>query len=70
MRSAEIAVEEGHFNSATDPEQFAHDLNAIMWGARHAKDVLHDPQAQRRTYKAFDNLLAAAGARAMAAAVH
>ena len=47
VRSVRVAVEEGHFDPGTDAEQFAHDLNAIMWGARHAKDVLHDPQAHR-----------------------
>ena len=70
VRSARIAVEEGHFSPATDPEQFAHDMNAIMWGARHAIDVLHDPLAQQRTHKAFDNLMAGAGAGATPTAVH
>lgn len=56
-RSARGAIEEGHFRKDVDPEQFAHDLYAVVLGYFHAARLLRDPKAKRRTFAAFDTLI-------------
>ncbi|WP_422770056.1 TetR/AcrR family transcriptional regulator [Plantactinospora sp. WMMC1484] len=53
-------IAEGHFDSAADPERFAHDLHSVMLGAFHAERLLHDPRAETWTRQAFEALLDAA----------
>ncbi|HTD51959.1 MAG TPA: TetR/AcrR family transcriptional regulator [Thermoanaerobaculia bacterium] len=53
----------GHFRSEVDPEQFAHDLYAVMLGYHHASRLLKDPAAEARAWAGVEVLLAAAGAR-------
>jgi AcrR family transcriptional regulator len=53
-----VGIEEGHFRSDVDPDQFAHDMTGIYLARHHARRLLHDPQADRRTATAFENLLA------------
>ena len=55
-------VTEGVFRTDLDPEEFAHDLYAVMLGFHHAKRLLHDPRAEARAQAAFGRLLAAARA--------
>jgi AcrR family transcriptional regulator len=47
------------FRPDADPEQFGHDLYAIMLGYHHASRLLEDPRAEARAHAAFDNLIAA-----------
>ena len=54
------AIAEGHFRKDVDPEQFAHDFYAIMLGFHHALRLLRDPKAEKRTVRAFENLVDAA----------
>lgn len=54
------AVAEGHFREDVDPDQFAHDLYAVMLGYHHAWRLLRDPRAGARAERAFENLVAAA----------
>jgi AcrR family transcriptional regulator len=66
-------ITEGHFRADADPEQFAHDLYAVMLGCHHAMRLLRDPAAESRARNAMEALLAAARrkkpSRAAAAAV-
>jgi AcrR family transcriptional regulator len=52
-------VAERKLRSDIDPEQFAHDLYAIMLGYHHASRLLEDPRAEARAHAAFDTLIAA-----------
>ena len=54
------AVSEEHFDPSTDPDQFAHDLNAIMLGYHQSSRLLRDPAAEARARAAFEARLAAA----------
>ena len=56
-------VEAGRFRSDLDPEEFAHDLYAIMLGFHHAARLLKDPRAEARAHNAFERLLATAQRR-------
>jgi AcrR family transcriptional regulator len=55
-------VTEGVFRTDLDPEEFAHDLYAVMLGFHHAKRLLKDPRAEARAQAAFGRLLSAARA--------
>ncbi len=56
-------IGERKFRSDLDPEQFAHDLYAVMLGYHHASRLLKDPRAEARAASAFESLLSAARAR-------
>jgi AcrR family transcriptional regulator len=56
-------IGERRFRSDLDPEQFAHDLYAVMLGYHHASRLLKDPRAEARAASAFESLLSAARAR-------
>lgn len=53
-------ITEGHFRADAQPEQFAHDLYAVMLGCHHATRLLRDPAAESRARAAVEALLAAA----------
>jgi AcrR family transcriptional regulator len=53
-------VEERHFRSDVDAEQFAYDLYSVMLGFHHAARLLRDPQADSHANAAFERLLASA----------
>jgi AcrR family transcriptional regulator len=55
--TAGTAVREGHFRTDLDPEQFAHDLNALMLGYHHAARLMRDSRAVGRARTAFEALL-------------
>jgi AcrR family transcriptional regulator len=50
-------VEERHFRSDVDAEQFAYELYSVMLGFHHAERLLHDPRADARANAAFERLL-------------
>jgi len=56
-RSAQIAVQEGHFRTDLDPRQFAFEMQAIMLGLNFYRRLLQDPAAIRRAEDAFAGLL-------------
>ncbi|MEE8544786.1 MAG: hypothetical protein V3T29_03140, partial [Alphaproteobacteria bacterium] len=60
--AARIAIEEGHFSPDTEPEQVAHEFNSAILGYHHAARLLRDPQAEARTRRAFEAMVARAGA--------
>ena len=55
-----MAIEEGHFASGLDVDQFAFDLYALLLGCSHWKRLLRDPKAEVRARAAFERLLGAA----------
>lgn len=55
--SARRAVDAGHFRSDLDPEQFAHDFQALMLGYHHAARLLHDDRADDRVLRSFETLI-------------
>jgi AcrR family transcriptional regulator len=54
-------VTEGHFQPDADPRQFAQDLEGVMLAHHLTSRLLQDPDAERRTRRSLDVLLAAAG---------
>ena len=50
-------VEERHFRSDFDAEQFAYELYSVMLGFHHAERLLRDPRADARANAAFERLL-------------
>jgi AcrR family transcriptional regulator len=54
-------VTEGHFHRDADPCQFAQDLEGVMLAHHLTSRLLQDPDAERRTRRSLDVLLAAAG---------
>jgi AcrR family transcriptional regulator len=52
-------IAERHFRPEADPEQFAHDLYAVMLGWHHATRLMRDPEADARARRAVEGLLAA-----------
>ena len=56
-------VAAGRFRSDLDPDEFAHDLYAIMLGFHHAARLMKDPRAEARAHGAFERLLATARRR-------
>jgi len=60
--AARIAVEEGHFRSDLDADQFGYELYAVILAYHHASRLLDDPGAERRARTAFEALLTASRA--------
>ena len=61
--SARIAQSEGHFRTDLDPHQFAFEAYSIMLGAHFFFRFLRDPKADKRTRRAFDELMDSARAK-------
>ncbi|HZI66188.1 MAG TPA: TetR/AcrR family transcriptional regulator [Thermoanaerobaculia bacterium] len=53
----------GHFRGDLDPDEFAHDVYAIMLGFHHAARLMKDPRAEARAQGAFERLLSTARRR-------
>jgi hypothetical protein len=62
-RAAQLAIREGHFHKAADPNQFAYELYSLMLGYHHAARLLEDPAAEVRARNGFERLVAMARAR-------
>jgi AcrR family transcriptional regulator len=62
-RSAQLAVEAGHFRKGFDDEQFAFEMYSILLGFNHSRRLLRDPKAEKRARTAFARLLESAAAR-------
>jgi AcrR family transcriptional regulator len=60
-------IESGELRPDADPEQFGHDLYAIMLGYHHAARLLADPRAEARAHRAFESLLASVRRRTASA---
>jgi AcrR family transcriptional regulator len=57
IRIAMTGVEQGHFKSDLDCEQFAYDFYGIMLVYHHAARLLKDPKAEKRARRSFESLL-------------
>jgi AcrR family transcriptional regulator len=55
--SARRAIDEGHFRSDLDVEQFAHEFQALMLGYHHAARLMRDDKAEARVLRSFDTLI-------------
>lgn len=55
--SARLAIEERHFRSELNCDQFAFELYGIVLACSHAKRLFRDPAAESRAQVAFDRLL-------------
>jgi AcrR family transcriptional regulator len=56
-RGARIAIEEGHFRSDLDVDQFAFEFLGIALGFHHASRLLNDTKAPKRARASFAALL-------------
>jgi AcrR family transcriptional regulator len=56
-RAAQIAVEEGEFRKDLDLDQFVFELGSITAAYHHFGRLMHDPDAERHAYQAFESLL-------------
>jgi AcrR family transcriptional regulator len=56
-KAAQLAIDEGHFARDLDCEQFAFEMNGIVFSFNHYKRLLGDRTASKRAHKAFQSLL-------------
>jgi AcrR family transcriptional regulator len=57
-KAARLAVNEGHFDKKLDCDQFAFELQGILFSYNHYRRLLADRSARSRAQRAFDALLA------------
>jgi len=57
QRAAAIAIEEGHFDTDTDVEQFAFEMHAVMLGYHVQWRLFRRPDALPRARRALERLL-------------
>ncbi len=62
-RSAQIAIQEGHFHAGVDPRQFAYELQGILMALKYYRRLLRDETAVTRSEQAFAALLERSAAR-------
>lgn len=62
-RSAQIAVEQGHFRSDLDPRQFVYEMQGILMALKYYRRLLRDETAIERSEQAFASLLERSAAR-------
>ncbi|MGH9381162.1 MAG: TetR/AcrR family transcriptional regulator [Thermoanaerobaculia bacterium] len=62
-RACRLAIEEGHFRSDLEPEQFAHDFYSIILAHHHFQRLIADPRSAERARIAFERLMADARSR-------
>jgi len=55
--SARRAIDEGHFRSDLEVEQFAHEFQALMLGYHHAARLMRDDKAEARVLRSFETLI-------------
>ena len=56
MRSVQMAIDTGEFDTDTDPEQFAFELFGIISSCYRSRNLFEDTKANERARKAFDRL--------------
>lgn len=62
MRSAQIAIQEGHFRADLDPRQFAYELQGIFLAMNYYRRLLRDGAAVERAEASFRSLIERAAA--------
>jgi len=58
-RTAQIAIDEGHFRDDSDPGQFAFEFESIVHGYHLLRRLLKDPIARERSETALERLISA-----------
>ena len=53
-----LAIEEGHLQPNTDPEQIAFEMLGIVLATHNHRRLLGDKEARKRSMKAFEELIA------------
>ena len=56
-QSVRIAIEEGHLDAETDPEDFACRWMSLLVGHGYFARLLHDPRSEERTREGFESLV-------------
>jgi AcrR family transcriptional regulator len=56
-KSAQLSIQEGHFRRALDVNQFAFEFYGILLSFNHARRLIRDPKAEKRSMDAFERLL-------------
>ena len=56
-QAARVAVEEGHFKTGLDPEQFAWQLDSFILGYHHSARLLRSKDAEKRARRAIESLI-------------
>src|SRR5687767_15497690 len=69
-KAVRLAIEEGHLNADTDPEQISFEMLGIVLASHNHRRLLGDKEARKRALTAFEQLIArhAAPARTRARA--
>ena len=62
-KAVRLAVEEGHLQPATDPEQIAFEMLGIVLAGHNHRRLLGDKEARSRALTAFEQLVARHAAR-------
>jgi AcrR family transcriptional regulator len=58
QKAVRLAIEEGHLQRGTDPEQIAFELLGIVLASHNHRRLLGDREARKRALVAFDQLVA------------
>ncbi len=61
-QAARVAVEEGHFQSKLDTEQFAWQMDSFILGYHHSARLFRSKDASKRAHQAFESLIRASRA--------
>ncbi|MGD8316555.1 MAG: TetR/AcrR family transcriptional regulator [Myxococcales bacterium] len=56
-RAAQIAIEEGELREDLDLDQFVFEMASITAAYHHFGRLMHEPDAERHAYQAFESLL-------------
>lgn len=56
-KAAQMAVDEGHFRSNLDCDQFAFDVYSVVLGYNYQRRLMRDPKAESRARRALERLL-------------
>jgi len=58
QKAVRLAIDEGHLNANTDPEQIAFEMLGIVLASHNHRRLLGDKEARKRSLLAFEQLIA------------
>jgi AcrR family transcriptional regulator len=64
QKAVRLAIEEGHLDPATDPEQISFEMLGIVLASHNHRRLLGDKEARKRALTAFDQLVSRHALRA------
>ena len=59
-KAVRLAIEEGHFHSSAQPQQFAFEMHSLVMGFQHAQRLLQETRSKDWLFSAFDQMIARA----------